>query len=79
MISGATMPLNHPNCRCVPPGHERELAPRHVARPLVCYGGPWDGERRLLEADESEILLVGEGRYVAVAIPSAELLRWRSG
>jgi hypothetical protein len=85
MISGATMTPNHPNCRCVVLTAaelrallEREIAPRAIARQLPCFGGPWDGERKLLEADESEILLAGEGRYVAVASKAGELLRWRS-
>lgn len=69
-------PMPHPNCRCISPSQEREVAPRAVARALDCYGGPWDGERRLLEADESEILLASEGRYVPVASSSGELLRW---
>lgn len=47
------MSPNHPNCRCI--DQEHEIAPLAIARPLVCYGGPWDGERRLLEAGESEI------------------------
>lgn len=68
------MTPSHPNCRCIP--SEREVAPRAIARRLVCFGGPWDGERRLLEADESEILLGGEGRYIAMASKVSELLRW---
>jgi hypothetical protein len=76
MIPGATMqPMNHPNCRCI---NEREAAPRSITRTLFCYGGPWDGERRVLEADESEILLAGEGAYTAMVTRDRELLRWRS-
>lgn len=69
-------PLNHQNCKCT--DQEREIAPLAIARALFCFGGPWDGERRLLEADESEIPLAGEGIYLAMASKSGELLRWRS-
>lgn len=72
------MRKDHPNCRCTTSiATERDVAPRAIARALVCFGGPWDGERKLLEADEAEIVLAGEGHYIPVASSSGEQLRWR--
>lgn len=66
----------HPNCRCTTLP-ERETAPRAVARELECLHGPWDGERKLLEAGEDAIELHAEGRYVPVVTPIGERLSWR--
>lgn len=58
----------------------RELAPRSIRRSLECLGGPEDGERKLLEADETSVDLAA-GRYLATSITSAdgsrEVFLWR--
>ena len=67
----------HPNCRCIDTSRaDREVGPRAVARTLECLGGPHDGERLHLQADEDAILVHAEGTYVPVATPKGERLRW---
>lgn len=59
-----------------------ELGPRNVRRSLECFGGPEDGERKSLEADESNIELA-TGRYTPAFVTFANgsgrmVLFWRA-
>lgn len=60
----------------------RAVGPRAVRRALECHGGPLDGERRALEADEDALHYQG-GSYAAVVCVgpesgSTEHLQWIS-
>lgn len=57
----------------------RAVTARVVRRELECQGGPWDGDRAVLEAGECSIDLAA-GRYAAVCCTvngeSRERLQW---